>query len=125
MRHTFTTYDGETVTMEFENRLSNDIAHSVLRARFVKDDMPDLGIRANFCLIAAYVKSVVGMEWLPLDETATDEQFMESYKHFAHHVDFDTSNACAGAVVKSWQRDDPIEKPDHQLTEDELADPNS
>jgi hypothetical protein len=88
--------------------------------------MPDRGYRDHFCVFAARLGGVEGLDgWQPVDETATQEEFTACYLAFAEHVDFETFYALADAVADlKGPVADAVEKPEAALTPDEQADPN-
>ena len=125
-KHEFKTVDGKSASVELKNSLRNDIAESTLSAQFATEEYPDHVQRSNFCLFMAHVVpgTVKGIDWQPVDDSATEDQFTACYHGFAELVDAQTAYACAMAVVQMSRRTDPLEKPDPALTPDEEADPN-
>lgn len=132
-KHEFVTADGEKATLVFKNTLHGSIVESTLREKFVSNgavpeinqEMPHHVHRSNFCYVTAYCVEVIGLDWEPVSYDATEEEFLRSLHRFAFFCeDGTTLYDCARAVVDMFVRTDPIEKPDHQMTADEQADPN-
>lgn len=125
--HKFKTIDGKEITVGLRNTLRGDITYRVLKATFADDALPDSITRDNFAYFIARVEadSVVGTDWQPVGINATADEFTACYLDFADMVDENAAWECAKAVSDLKSRNDQIEKPDEQLTEDEQNNPKS
>lgn len=116
---------GEKASITVKNTLLGDIRFLDLMNRFVKESQPDKGFRADFCWVVSFVDSVEGIDWdLDWRDTPSPEQFEACYRGLARHFERDTFHELVTVVNKLKNRDDPIEKPDAALTDEDKADPN-
>jgi hypothetical protein len=126
LAHTFTDCDGNAVTLTFKNTLLGAIRYTVMRQRFITDDMADAGTRGDFAFVAAWVTDVQGADWRPPEETGTVEAFTASYHAFtALFEDVDAFHEVVW-VVNEFKgiHKTPEEMPDEALSAEERADPN-
>jgi hypothetical protein len=123
--HEFQTEDGQRAQVTLRNTMRQDIRFRLMEAKFANEkDHADYQERSNFCWFAARVIAVDGIDWRPVDESASEEKFKLSYYGLSDLVDDVTFLHCAMAVSEMKSRTDAIEKPDSALTPDEEADPN-
>lgn len=119
------TFEQNGVTFTFKNTMRGTIRSLRMRGRFAPDDAPDHDLLGDFCYVMAYLDAVDGNEgWKPVDETATNKQFEAAYTGFSETVDLEGFYDLVRAVNRMRRREDPVEKPDSDLTEDEQNDPN-
>ena len=110
--------------------LSNTI-RSILTWRKMTETMDvdpeefDSDIRSMFVNVASHTEKVIGAKWTPPSATYTKEELVKSYEDLCDVISLPFLSKLSGEVGRLLRPlSDDLEKPDSELTEAELADPN-